>query len=167
MIRKACNLDVLSLSVLLPQYLQETTNHQAFTLDLEHAMSSLLSAIADPKSCVLVAVRGKSIVGFLYATVSTFFWSKTPVAVDQLLYVTPEHRGRMYGVHLLREYESWARAQGVPEIRISIASGITEDRTRKLYQTLGYELLGYVYRKELHSGKFTKAATGADSSQET
>ena len=165
MIRRACNLDVLTLSALLPQYLQETTNHRVFTLDLEYAMSSLLSAIADPKSCVLVAVRGSSIVGFLYATVSTFFWSRTPVAVDQLLYVTPEHRGRVYGVHLLRAYEAWAKAQGVPEIRISIASGITEERTRKLYQRLGYEQLGSVYRKELHSGQFTKAATSTDSCQ--
>jgi GNAT superfamily N-acetyltransferase len=156
---------MLPLSLLLPQYLKETGNHQAFEINLDHAIQALLSAIADPKSLVLVAVRGRSIVGFLYATVATFFWSDTPVAVDQLLYVAPEHRGRVYGVHLIREYEKWASTQGVTEVRMSIASGITEDRTRTLYQRLGYQPLGYVYRKELQSGKRTKATSTTYPSQ--
>ena len=167
MIRKAHTMDVLALAELLPKYQPETDNHQNFPVDIEHSMNRVIAAIADPDSCVLVAVRGTEIIGFLYAVVSTFFWSTTPVAIDQLLYIDPKHRGGSHGVSLIRRYEEWCRGKGVAEARLSISSGITGDRTRKLYLALGYEPLGYVYRKELNSGKRTVTTEAATASTET
>jgi len=155
MIRRAVSLDVLALTTLLPKYQPETSNHNLFPVDIDHAVQRVMQAIADPESCVLVAVKGTELIGFLYAVSTTFFWSRTPVAIDQLLYITPEYRGVAQGVALIRTYEEWCREKGIAEARLSIASGITEDQTRKLYLALGYEPLGYTYRKELHSGKRT------------
>lgn len=157
MIRRAVSLDVLALTTLLPKYQPETSNHTLFPVDIDHAVQRVMQAIADPESCVLVAVQGTELVGFLYAVATTFFWSSTPVAIDQLLYVSPECRGVAHGARLIKRYEEWCRSKDIKEARMTIASGITEDRTRKLYLALGYEPLGYMYRKELHSGSTNTA----------
>jgi len=152
-IRPATQLDLPFIAKLGETYTSEAEHHGAFTLNWDRAFREAAAAISDPDSCLLVAVRGTTPVGFLYATISYFLWSDTPLAVDQLLYISPGSRGGSGAVGLIRAYERWAADKGVSHVRLSIASGITEDRTCRLYERLGYIKIGVTYQKEVSHGE--------------
>lgn len=149
MIRKATLLDLPFLAKLGEAYAAEAKHHEGFCINPDRMMNGAAAAISDPDSCVLLAVKGTTTVGFLYAVLSYFLWSDTPVAIDQLLYTVPEVRGQRYGVSLVRAYERWAASRGVSHVRLSIASGITEDRTCELYERLGYPKIATIHQKEV------------------
>lgn len=149
MIRRACVFDVPALVELGIAYSKEALYHELFPVDLDYSVQVAMQSVQDENCCVLVAVKDHKVVGFLYAAITLFPWSRVPLAVDQLLYIAPEARGSVLGAGLIRAYEAWAKDKGLLVVRMSLASGITEERTRKLYDRLGYKQVGFTYSKEV------------------
>ncbi|MBT4129211.1 MAG: GNAT family N-acetyltransferase [Candidatus Marinimicrobia bacterium] len=107
-------------------------------------VSSLMrSSIDDPDTtfCYVCEIDGK-VVGSLAAVVTPYFFGDDLISTDYWLYLYPEYRGRMYGVKLLKKYINWANIQGVKEVMLSPASGISMDRTEKILAKMGFQPSG-------------------------
>lgn len=148
MIREAHIMDAPRLVQLGGAYVRESKGHESYPLDVGHAIAVLSTYINSPDCLVLVAVKETTVVGFFYGILSSYPWSPVYLAVDSLLYVTPEERGALYGVSLIRRYEAWAKQKGAVAVILSTASGVDEERTGKLYERLGFKKHGINHRKE-------------------
>jgi GNAT superfamily N-acetyltransferase len=149
MIRQANELDILALAKLAKDYAEEANHHDSLEFDMQYAMMSVATSFMHPDHCFLVAVQEGKLVGFLWGLVTPLPWSPALIAIDNVLYIKPELRGKAHGVRLIRKYEQWAEGRGAKQVSISIASGITEDATCNLYRKLGYHLVGSQFRKEI------------------
>lgn len=149
MIRPACFLDIPEIINLGCRYVEEevkVVGHHTADWDAEHSACGLIDAYARPDQFLHVAVIDGEIVGFLWAVSHELApWNPAMVASDYLFYIVPERRGTMLAPRLIKEYKAWAESIGCVEARLSIASGITEEQTGRLYQRLGFSPFGTVY----------------------
>jgi len=151
MIRNATPLDALRVLSLAEAYVNEAGEYAGLSYDSELAIGNMLSAIQDDRHLFILSVNTKGeVIGMLWAVcVAALPWSPSKVAMDQIVYLLPEYRGTRYGLELLLSYDRWAEENDAAEIRLSIASGLHENKTGKLYEKLGYSYLGSQYRRKL------------------
>lgn len=148
-IREATALDLLLLAELGEDYESEVQNHTPYPIDIEKAMQSAFASIISPDSVIYLAFDGNKPVGFFWGSMANFVWSGQKIATDHLLYVSPNYRGGNHGYRLLKAYEKWATEKGAKAINISVASGITTERTGRFYEAMGYSPIAKQYRKEI------------------
>jgi len=151
MIREATELDALSALELGQRYVAEVGEYAGLEYDAALAVGRMLEAVYDERQLFVLSLNEKGVpVGMLWAVCAPILpWTPAPIAMDQIVYVLPEYRGTSHGIKLIRHYEQWAEDKGAVEIRLSIASGVHEHRTGKLYQKIGYSHLGSQYRRKI------------------
>src|SRR5690554_800259 len=148
MLREANHFDCLVLAKMGWEYHAEVGEHTSVPYCESTALLRSLHATSDPNQLLLVYDRGV-IRGFIWAMIGPMLpWSPDLVAMDFILYVKPEDRGSMIGYRLVSEYEKWAFSKGAKEVRISVASGINEDRTSAFYESMGFSSTGKQFNKE-------------------
>jgi len=150
-VQEACIWDALAIGKLGTRYAEEACEYAGLDLDLECAIANVSIAIHSPNSLVVVLISDSNeIVGFLWGVCGKSLpWTHELIALDQIVYVLPEYRGSFGSVKLIKAYEAWALDQGASEVRLSVASGIHEDRTAGFYNKLGYTHLGSQQRRNL------------------
>lgn len=155
MIRLACFLDIPEIINLGNRYVEEevkTVAHHSAVWDANMSACNLIEAYSRPDQFLHVATRDGEMVGFLWAASHALApWNPTLVASDYLFYVVPEWRGSLVGLSLIKAYKSWAKDLGCAEVRLSLASGINEDRVSKMYERLGFSSFGTVFNHKLRS----------------
>lgn len=149
MVREANELDLMRLMELGRAYAVEADHHDSLPYDDNFAVNSAINSLLHPDYCILVVESEGEIVGFLWGAVSPLPWSPHLIAFDQVLYIQPECRGMKLGIQLIKAYEEWAIGRGAKQVSISIASGITEEKTKQFYSNMGYHHVGTQYRKEV------------------
>lgn len=149
MIRPACLLDVPAIINLGNRYVEQevkTVGHHSASWNATESAHHLALAISHEALFLHVAVRDNEVVGFLWGGTHMLApWDLTLVASDYLFYVTPEFRGTAVGMGLIKAWRNWAESQGCKEVRLSLASGINEERVGKMYSLLGFSPFGTVY----------------------
>lgn len=149
-VREATVWDVLPALGLAEVYFEEARLHLCAPYDLDLAAGRLLQAVEDPDQLLLVAVHCEEVVGVLWGAYGPFMpWSSVCIAHDIVVYLIPERRGSMLGARMVQKFQEWSESKGAFECRLSIASGINEDKTGAMYQRLGYDHLGSQYRRRL------------------
>jgi RimJ/RimL family protein N-acetyltransferase len=93
---------------------------------------------ARPNSVVLVADRRGELVGYVEATCGSLRRNRHTAHV--VIGVRQQHAGRGIGRRLLTELESWARANGVRRLELTVMTH--NERAVSLYRKLGYEVEG-------------------------
>lgn len=151
MIREANTLDGLVALSLGEKYIKEAGEYAGLPYDPQHAVTNMMNAVFDDNQLFILSINDKGdAVGMLWAVCAPILpWTKAKIAIDQIVYVMPEYRGTKHGLALLSAYEKWAESKGAVETRLSIASGVHEDKTGRLYNKLGYSHLGSQYRRKL------------------
>lgn len=153
MIRPASFLDIPLIINLGNRYVEEEVKaigHHSAVWDADVSAQNLCQSMHLPDGFLWVAVVDGEVVGFLWAACHPLApWDLTKVASDFLFYIVPEHRGSMLGWRLLRQYKVWAKERGCSEARLSLASGINEERMGRLYDKLGFASFGTVFRLQL------------------
>lgn len=148
MIRAACFLDIPAIINLGSRYVEEEVKavcHHSAIWDADTSAHYLAQALSG-NNFLWVAVRDGKVVGFLWASVHGMApWNPTPVASDFLFYLEPEYRGTVTALMLIKEYRAWAGKIGCVEARLSLASGINEERVGRAYDILGFKPFGTVY----------------------
>lgn len=148
MIRPACFLDIPAILMLGHKYVEEevkVVGYHSAEWDAEVSAHHLAVSLTSG-DFLWVAVHDGAIVGFLWATIQAMApWNQIPVASDFLFYLTPESRGSFSAIRLIKEYKEWASRMQCKEVRLSLASGINEDRVGQAYKLLGFEPFGTVY----------------------
>lgn len=148
MIRKACFLDIPAIINLGNRYVEQEVKavcHHSAVWDADTSAHYLAQALAGD-NFLWVAVRDGKVIGFLWASVHAMApWNPRPVASDFLFYIEPEYRGTVTALMLIKEYRAWAGKIGCVEARLSLASGINEERVGRAYDILEFKPFGTVY----------------------
>lgn len=105
--------------------------------------------IESPDGIVLVAEDGEQMVGMMLGFTTEFFFSDAKYASDIVLYVVPEKRGSSAAVRLVNEFRMQARERGAAEFVPGTSTGVEPERTKKFYEAMGCEALGYSMRQVL------------------
>lgn len=88
------------------------------------------------------------IIGMIGGIISEDYFGDSLTACDLLMYVKPEHRGGMTAIRLAKAYEAWAKNYGVRQIQLGVSTGLEAEKTRALYNNLGFQDAGYLTLKE-------------------
>lgn len=114
---------------------------------LKLSPQKLMLSLSRPDLFHEMAWEGEVAVGMCVGWVEDTFFGPDLVAHQHLFYVSPSHRGGMIGKHLMKRFESWALSQQAKEIWVSQATSIQIDRTRSLFEALGFTTVGFIARK--------------------
>lgn len=113
----------------------------------EKVAAALHRAIESGAAFVHLDGEGKIDGGFAAVVVERWF-SHDRMVTDLALFVRPEGRGGMAAYVLLTTFIAWCKDRGfAPEdVVIGITTGVHEERTAMLYERLGFERFGSLYR---------------------
>jgi GNAT superfamily N-acetyltransferase len=78
--------------------------------------------------------------GVMIGGIGNSWYSRRREAHEQLLYVSPPHRGGLLAVRLIKAFEVVCREAGAEVIHAGASTGLSEDRTVNLYSRLGYSI---------------------------
>ncbi len=149
MIRPASFLDIPEIINLGNKYVEEEVKvvaHHSASWNAEQSAHNLCASLSREDLFLWVAVDEGQIVGFLWAGYHELApWTPVRVASDILFYIIPERRGTLLGMRLIKALKQWANENECSEVRLSIASGINEERVGRMYKRLGFEPFGTVY----------------------
>jgi len=105
--------------------------------------------INQPETIVDLAVVEGCIVGLILGEYGTMVFNDTRQAREKLLYVDKEFRGGMMGPRLMKRLIRWSYTVGAKEIVGGANTGISAERTAKLWGKLGFSPLGYTVRSRI------------------
>ena len=88
-------------------------------------------------------------VGTLIGALDTDWRTGQKLAYEQGLYVLPEYRKSGAASDLIETFKVWADMNKADRIQVGTITGIYAERTVKLYESLGFELVGYVLEMEV------------------
>jgi len=97
----------------------------------------------------LIAYKDTNPVGMIGGGLATQFFGPTLFAFDYGWYVTPKQRGSSIAVRLLKKFEKWAEKRGAKEIHLGVTTGVSPDRTAKMFDRMGYKYVGKNYTLKL------------------
>lgn len=113
-----------------------------FAFSMRHAVSVANEHLTRPDRLALV-VDG----GVLLAAAQQHPFADVKYAMETVWWVDPDVRGGRTAVHMLRDYEEWARDQGCAFIQMAALA--TFPRAGKIYERCGYRPTETHYLKEL------------------
>ncbi len=94
-----------------------------------------------------VAICENKIFAMYVGFISEYYFGKDLVANDLLLFVDKSKRGGVAAIRLIKRFQEWAFSKGASEVRPATSTGVQTDDTKKLYEALGYDTVGFVFRK--------------------
>ena len=116
----------------------------------EEKVALFLKASLDaPDSVAVYVAEDNGIIGMITAVLSEYSFSYTQRAVCDMLFVVPERRGAVAARKLIRKFIHWSRDIGADDAIMGISTGVNPERTGKMFERLGFELMGHSYRMGL------------------
>ncbi|HHB1665919.1 TPA: N-acetyltransferase family protein [Acinetobacter baumannii] len=88
-------------------------------------------------------------IGTLIGVVDTDWRTGHKLAFEQGVYVLPEYRRSDAAKTLIHTFVEWAKTQDADRIQLGTMTGIHADKVVKLYESLGFSLVGYVLEMEV------------------
>ena len=110
---------------------------------------SLTQAHPDAMMAEVAVGRSGGIAGLITAVMADYAFSFERRAVSDVLYVMPDARGAVMAKRLVARFEKWAARHGARMAWLGVSTGLTPDRTGRLFENFGYRAIGAIYRKEL------------------
>lgn len=97
----------------------------------------------------LVAEKDGELVGGYMAYITPYYFGNDLLAQELALFIAPEYRGGSLAVKMTKRYMKWASDRGVKEIMAGASMGIKSDKVRSLYERLGFETIGFIFKKRI------------------
>lgn len=98
---------------------------------------------------MVLAEEDGRLVGILGALVGPRIYWASLGAQEAFWWVTPEYRGKMLGIRMLKMFEDEARRQGCKVAGAGHKTFFMAEEMSGLYKRLGYSSLETIYQKEL------------------
>ncbi len=99
--------------------------------------------------CFVYEVEGEGIVGAVIGAIVPYFFGNDLIACDDAIYVKEKFRNFYAARKLINKFSEWGKSKGAKEICLGLSSGLATDRTKKLYEYLGFESHGYILKKRV------------------
>jgi GNAT superfamily N-acetyltransferase len=96
-------------------------------------------------------VYNGEIIGMYGVIMTDYFFCHERIAHDWIMYVKPEYRKKfpMVIFRLIKRAEKWAKEKGATTFYPMISFKTNMDKTKKLFEYLKYEQIGYIFKKIL------------------
>lgn len=101
--------------------------------------------------CGLVAESAGTLVGMIGGILIEYYFCHEKLVTDEVLFVRSDHRGGWAAHRLVSALQVWAVQQDAREICLSVSTNVNPAVARRLYEGLGFEPVGGVFRKRLSS----------------
>lgn len=121
---------------------EESVSHRYAPMDEVKLLKQLSAPLTNPDVYLKFAVRGNEVLGGFFGSVSTMFFSDAKAAKDLAWFVKKSRRGSYAAVLLVRDFEAWARTRGARLIFLGQSTGVNQETTKMLYESLGYSMIG-------------------------
>jgi len=109
-----------------------------------------LEALLSSPSVYCALVKGEEgYYGGIIGIITEQFFGDDLIACDLGLFILQRKRGGSAAPRLIQAFEHWAKEQGAKEIHMSQSTGVEMDRTRRLYESMGYTVTGFSSKKEV------------------
>lgn len=128
---------------------QESPIFQKQGFDEEKASEFFAVLIKKLGSIFIATDQYNNDIGTIIGAINTDWRTGHKVAFEQGVYVLPEYRRSDTAKALINTFIGWAQLQNADRIQLGTMSGIHADKVIKLYESLGFELSGYVLEMEI------------------
>jgi GNAT superfamily N-acetyltransferase len=108
-----------------------------------------LKMLIDGAGVVFVADHHGVVVGAFAGGIAVDWYGHHKTAFDYSIMVHPTHRQGILAVRLLTAFKVWAKEMGADCVQCGITTGIKPQETARLYQALGFELIGQLFEQEV------------------
>ncbi|WP_180056705.1 GNAT family N-acetyltransferase [Acinetobacter sp. YH12090] len=116
----------------------------------ESNAEQVFARLIEQKGSIFVALNDEfEVVGTIIGAMDVDWRTGQTLAYEQGVYVLPEYRKTGAARSLIKGFETWAKLHKADRISLGTITGIKAERTVSLYESLGFELVGYVLEKEL------------------
>lgn len=146
MIREATIKDVPMLVQLGKAYFEEA-DWKNYDFDDAWLTGQFYRCLVDEDWHILVSVKDREIVGFAMCENTSLVFTTDTALRCEILYILPEWRGAA-GPSLIKYIGKLGKRIGAKCTHIGVTSGITTERTRLLYERLGFKQIGTEHRME-------------------
>lgn len=147
MVRDA-TLDDIPAMVALGEIMHAESRYSFMAYDGEK-VATTLKTLMQTGGFVRVHVKDGEIDGGMVGYMGNPWFSGERVASELALFVVPGKRGGMAAWYLLSEFGAWAENQGAKEITLAITTGVKVEETGRMYQRLGFEQVGGVFKRRM------------------
>lgn len=126
----------------------ESPRFSFFEFSEEKAVETTCLALSD--GLLLVAEQDGGVVGMIAGLPGEHFFSRARYICDLVCYVLPDYRGTSIGSRLVREWDKVISEADLDlaESILGISTEVQPERTKELYERLGYRLSGYIMVKD-------------------
>jgi len=100
-------------------------------------------------SIFIVSDEYSNPIGAVIGAISSDWRTGHKIAFEQGVYVLPEYRCSNAAKSLINAFIGWSKLQNADRIQLGTMSGIQAEKVVKLYESLGFELRGYVLEMEV------------------
>lgn len=147
----------------------ESVTQCNFPLDEEKLLQQLAMSQTMPDTVyVRLAILGADVLGGFFGVISTTFFSPKPACKDMVWFVRKNRRGGLAALRLVADFEQWGLDHGVRDFYLGQSTGVAIETTMKLYEHLGYEVVGvntYKRVRMINEGKETELCAPAPNPQ--
>lgn len=147
MVRDAA-LDDIPAMVALGQLMHAESRYAFMDYDGEK-VAITLKTLMQSGGFVRVHERDGEIDGGMVGYMTEAWFSRAKVGAELALFMRPDRRGGVAAWYLLSEFNAWAEQQGAQEITLAITTGVKVEETGKMYQRLGFEQVGGVFKRRI------------------
>ena len=136
--------------VRLASLMHEESAYSRFNFDADKLANNFAFWISSADYFVVIARddAGETVGGYC-GYVTEYFFGKDLIACDLGLFIDPKRRGGMTAVKLVKAFENWAASKGVKEVCPGTTTMVAPERTSRMYELLGYKVVGSIFKKEV------------------
>jgi len=150
----AISLDTLADTMKIAKAFHHESRYCAEEYDEEHVESYIkinyLSTDYVPPSYGFIAYNDEEeVVGIMTFSLANKLMNTDIIALEEVMYVDPAHRGQTVGLELNQACEELAKTMGCTSMVIGACSGIATPTTLDRLEAAGYHRMGVMLGKEL------------------
>lgn len=152
-VRPAVEADIPALVEMGRMLHAESPRYARMTFDADKvkrlAQRLIGSPLTAPADGLFVAENDERVIGMVAGHIVDLFFTYDKIATDYTFYVRPEHRRGRAAVLLLNAFEAWALKHDIVDIMPGASTAIATPAVKSFYEKRGYELSGYLFRKQV------------------
>ena len=146
-IRDATNDDLEILIALGSKMLEESVEPYP-EIDREQARKYLEVAVSMPDFFLMAIAEEEIPIGMMTAVAGPYCFSPILRSASDLLFVLPEYRGGRAAIKLVQRFKDWADGIGTASDTMSVATGISPERTGRFFKFMGFRPMEMIYRRD-------------------
>lgn len=147
MIRVATEEDIPRIVELGRMLHSESDEYRDINYDTDK-VTETMRGLLNSSGVIFLYERGGEVLGGIAGGMSEFWFSRERIAGDFSMFVHPEARNGLIAVKLMLAFHNWARLMGAKRVQMGITTGINEEGTARLYQSLGMRHAGRLFNKD-------------------